>query len=355
MYKASFKKGSQQIKSSIIQKKEGTDQSFSFIDNRKQTQKIQQLQKMSSNRTTPDVVQRIGKAEVKDQYRYLNDDEQKKYVNLAEDVKQELYKNSSLNLVESAKFSKGTEEGIFNMLSSIEGLHFGSNPELGVPWQKLVDSYNGSKTGGDLYSHIRSPGFANVLKTFDINWGSFAKSPEIHHLIYKKEEPKSAVAPWNLMLSTRGSTRKNVVGQHEGMLHQVSSPKGRPNISQSVYVNEVPAVKGIIRRWGQGERPAVSIPDPLYNSSYDFLKDLGMGENPTGGPFSDYFPSFPYEGLDLRTAERDNTSFSGLDYFQNEHDHDDFFDDIMMQPSVNFWNDYQGLNNQNQYENMFEE
>lgn len=281
------------------------------------------------------VIQLNGKDKVKEQYKYLDGNEQNKYKQLAMDVKQELYKDSSLSLVESSKFSPKTEQGIMEMLSSIEGLHFGSNPELGEPWNELAQSYGGSKTGGALYSALRSPGFTKVLKTFDINWSSFAKAPEIHHLIYKKEEPQSAVAPWNLMLSTRGSSRGgNVVGQHEGMMHQVSSPQGRPNISQSVYLNQVPAVKGVVRRWGQGERPQVKMPNPLYKPAYDIFPQLGMGSNPLGSQFLNYQPPFNFSGPDLRTAERDNQFFSPFfSPFDDEHDHwSDSFEELMMSP-----------------------
>lgn len=289
-----------------------------------------------------DVAQFNGKDKVKKQYQYLDDDDQEKYSSLATDVRQELFKNSDLVLSESAKFSPETEKAIMEMLSSMEGLHFGSNPELGKPWQQLVDSYSGSKSGAPLYSHIRSPGFTKVLKTFDINWSDFAKSPEIHHLIYKKEEPKSAVAPWNLMLATRGSSSKKVVGQHEGMMHLVSSPPGRPNISQSVYLNEVPGVKGVVRRWARdGERPVVKMSNPLYQPAYDIFPQMGMGSNPFGSPTLSYMPEVPLMGPDLWTAQRDNRIFAQPEpeflFGDEEHGHwsdwGDTFDTIMMTPS----------------------
>lgn len=309
--------------------------------------KCEEEESESIQRKATSVVQR-NPEDIEEQYKYLDSDEQEKYGELAQDVKQEIFKDSKLALSEDASFSKDTEQALLKMLTSVEGLHFGSNPTLGKPWQELVENYSGGKTGGSLYSALRSPGFTKALNQLNIDWKSFAKPPEVHHLIYKKEEPESAVELWNLMLATRGSKTKKVVGQHEGMLHQVSSPPGRPNINQSVYLNEVPGVKGVIKRWAKsGLRPTVQVPNALYNPSYNVFGGQGMGlnQNVFGNlsmPSSDsifgpemlmYDPPIVSEYPSLSYLEKDNRFFDRLNYYNglldgddDEHAHWDFLD-----------------------------
>jgi hypothetical protein len=281
-------------------------------------------------------------------FRYLGSSESSPYETLALDVKQELYKDSSLNLSEKAKFSSKTESSYLALLEQNRPLHLGSNPDLGNPWQSIVKGYGGSKTGAALYATIRSPGYSAALKKLGIDpvtalklagGSKKAKAPEVHHLIYKKEEPKSAVLLWNLMLATRGSS-DGPKGVHE-LLHGASSPKGRPNISQSIYLNEVPAVKGLIRQWAQGPRPTVSVPNSLYTPSYDIFDQL-YDFSPLGPPTLTYSPRFVFDELPLSFLEQDNSFFSRqsdlnqsfLQWIDDEHDHWDELDRLLELDSV---------------------
>jgi hypothetical protein len=283
--------------------------------------------------------------DARNSFRYLGSTESSPYETLALDVKQELYKNSSLNLSEKAKFSSKTESSYLALLEQNRPLHLGSNPDLGNPWQSIVKGYGGSKTGAALYATIRSPGYSAALKKLGIDpvtalklagGSKKAKAPEVHHLIYKKEEPQSAVLLWNLMLATRGSS-DGPKGLHE-LLHGASSPKGRPNISQSVYLNEVPAVKGLIRQWAQGPRPTVSVPNSLYTPSYDIFQDL-HGFSPLGLPTLSYSQPFVFDELPLSFLEQDNSFFSRQSdlnqsflqwqWVDDEHDHWDELDRLL--------------------------
>jgi hypothetical protein len=282
-------------------------------------------------------------------FRYLGSTEQAPYKKLSQDVKQELYKNGKLNLSESAKLSSSTESSYLALLEQNRPLHLGSNPDLGTPWQSIVKSYGGSKTGAALYAAIRSPGYSAALKKLGIDpvtalklagGSKKAKAPEVHHLVYKKEEPKSAVLLWNLMLATRGSS-DGPLGLHEA-LHEASSPQGRPNISQSIYLNEVPAVKGLIRQWAQGPRPTVTLPNALYTPSHDVLKQL-HGTSPLGPPTLSFTPSFVFDGPSLSFLEQDNSYFGrqgdlNQTFLQwiadDEHDHWDELDRLLELDSV---------------------
>jgi hypothetical protein len=297
----------------------------------------------------PGVIQRssvdLSAVDARKSFRYLGSTEQDQFKKLSQDVKQELFKNGKLNLSESAKFSSATESSYLAMLEHNRPLHLGSNPDLGTPWQSIVKSTSSKKTGAALYSAIRSPGYSAALKKLGIDpvtalklaGGSpkKAKAPEVHHLVYKKEEPQSAVLLWNLMLATRGSS-DGPLGLHE-MLHSASSPQGRPNISQSVYLNEVPAVKGLIRQWAQGPRPTVTLPNVLHTPSHDILEQL-FGISPLGPSTLSYTPSFVSEEPSLSFLERDNSYFGrqgGLNQtflqwiVDDEHDHWDELDRLL--------------------------
>jgi hypothetical protein len=284
----------------------------------------------------------FGAADAAARFRYLNSTEQGQFDQLAKDVKQELYKNSKLALSEKEPLSKETQELYRSLLESNRALHLGSNPALGDPWEVIRKAYGGGKTGAAFYSHIRSPGYSAALKLAGIDpaaalaaigkFGKKPKAPEVHHLIYKAEEPGSAVLLWNLMLATRGSS-DGTIGLHE-MLHTASSPPGRPNISQSVYVNEVPAVKGLIRQWAQGPRPVLSVPNALFTPAHKVYEDFWDQLPPLGPELLSYAEPFHFPDPPLLYLEKDNSYFSRqfdlnqalLGSDDGEHDHWDQLD-----------------------------
>jgi hypothetical protein len=273
----------------------------------------------------PPVIQRaqLGAGDARARYEYLDPTQTGRFLNLSQNVKQEIFKNGKLALSEKVPFSKETVDLYHSLLENYRALHLGSNPALGDPWSKAVKAYGGGKRGAALYSHIRSPGYSGVLKQVGIDpaaafkaaggkSGKKAKAPEVHHLIYKAEEPDSAVLLWNLMLATRGSS-DGPVGLHE-MLHAASSPQGRPNVSQSVYLDEVPAAKGLLRQWAQGPPPIVTVPNALFKPAYDIYGDIWGSLPPLGGPTLDLSLPFFFDDPPLSFLEQDNS------YFQRQYD-----------------------------------
>jgi hypothetical protein len=121
-------------------------------------------------------------------------------------------------------------DDLLKMLQGIGPLSF-AKTDLGKIWQDNLGSYSGNKTGGALYSAIRSKlttsmkdeGTDDDETLNDLMREVTGRPFEVHHMLYKSLYQKFAVEIWNLVLAERSAKEsRDGPGQHE-LFHLVAS------------------------------------------------------------------------------------------------------------------------------------
>ncbi len=173
--------------------------------------------------------------------RYMTANEFEEALKIANAVYLEAYQNQTLFTDESAQFSAGLEAKILGVFSKFAGAFSVINKTL---W-KAIKGAGGLEdmASGDArkaYKDLRQ----KANKTLQTHFPNlkFAKF-ELHHVHYKKLQPRLAITIGNFAMTTRGSSQSGLIGTHEGLFHLISSGNDR-----TIYKKEIAAVMGLFKR-----------------------------------------------------------------------------------------------------------
>ena len=181
-------------------------------------------------------------------YRLMSEESLKKVWDVQGQMHHDLYmKNSLLMGSESALYESGTVTAITDLLKDYEGAFVIVNPVMGELVGKARQRMGSAIDTDDPY--IQYPKLRSKTNDVVATWGEvdfgeeYSVPYELHHMIPRAYQRDASITDENFVLATRGASKREEVGTHEGLFHRLLSVG-----TGSLFSTVVPGSAGYFKR-----------------------------------------------------------------------------------------------------------